>query len=268
MKKIYERASHVYVCLGESRNAWLAMAMLNDLVLTYMTVSPESFSLHVKGLYALRLNEQHVSVAARAEAFYELLSNPWFTRVWVFQEVVFAKSITVLYGNSRIIWEYFSALEMIFADPRYHELVTVFTYTGKAFTDRQLPGLHQFTIMDQTRRERIDEAFFFRGLPLVELLVRTSMYEVTEAVDKIFAVLTCALHFEDDLKSMIDYSVPLRETLLRVAHYQLDSNQLLRSLHFAGIGWTDHNKRAKIPSWVVDVGYCVHDYDSAEGTIC
>lgn len=253
MKTIYQNASHVFVCLGENRNAWLAMAMLNDLVLTNMMVSPENFAAYVQSLYAARLVGNSVSLAARTEAFYELLANPWFTRVWVFQEVVFAKSITIMYGNCRIIWEYFGALEMIFTDPRYHELIAAFTYTGETFVDRRFTGLHQFSIMDRMRRHRIKVGTFFNGVPLVKLLAHTSIYEATESVDKIFAVLTCARGFDSGLKGLIDYTLTLEQTLLRVANYMVNQGDLMETLHLAGIGWSEGRDRPSIPSWVVDV---------------
>lgn len=40
MRCIYEKASHVYVCLGKDRNARLAMAMVNELVLTFLVSAP------------------------------------------------------------------------------------------------------------------------------------------------------------------------------------------------------------------------------------
>lgn len=255
MTSIYQRASHVYVCLGEDRNAWLAMAMLNELVLTFLVSTPESFSAYITSLYLGRLSNKDPALTARIEALYQLLSNKWFTRVWVFQEVVFASAITILHGSSRMIWEYFGTLEMLFSDPRYHELVAAFTYSGEAFIDRRFKGLHQFVIMDHMRRERKDRGVFFRGIPLADILRRTSIFEATEPADKIFAVLACADGFEHELKGIIDYTVSLETTLLRVARYELRNGQLLESLHYAGIGWVEGNGLVEIPSWVVDVSF-------------
>ena len=42
MRSIYEKASHVYVCLGEDRDAWLAMAMVNELIFTFLISTPEN----------------------------------------------------------------------------------------------------------------------------------------------------------------------------------------------------------------------------------
>ncbi|KAK0101982.1 hypothetical protein ONS96_005950 [Cadophora gregata f. sp. sojae] len=85
MRSIYEKASHVYVCLGEDRNAWLAMAMVNELVLSFFVLTPENFSVYVSDLYLRRLSDRDPVLNARIEAFYQLLCNKWFTRVWVFQ---------------------------------------------------------------------------------------------------------------------------------------------------------------------------------------
>ena len=259
MRSIYEKASHVYVCLGEDRDAWLAMAMVNELIFTFLISTPENFSAYVSELYLRRLSGKDLALNARAEAFYQLLCNKWFTRVWVFQEVAFASTATVLYGNWRMIWEYFGTLELIFSDPRFHELMAVFTYTGEAFIDRRFKGLHQFIVMDHMRRERNDFGIFFRGIPLVDILRRTSIFQATVQVDKIFAVLACAEGFEHELKGFIDYTVPLKTTLLRVANHTLRNGHIFESLPYAGIGWTEVEVTAKnephdrIPSWVVDV---------------
>ena len=259
MKDIYEQASHVYVCLGESKSAWLAFSMLNELILTFRFITPESFSEYVRSLQYLRLNGKSRALNARMEALFELFENRWSTRVWVFQEIVFARAITILHGDSMIMWEYFGILENILTDPRYHELIPAFTYTGEAFVDRPFPRqLNQFLAMDRMRRNRQALGVSFR-MPLIDVLCLTSSLEATEPVDKVFAVLSCTIEF-DYLKTMVDYTVPLSVTILRVANYHFDQGQLLETLHFAGIGWTD--SLLNYPSWVVDVCLsCLDDFE-------
>lgn len=251
MKAIYERASHVYVCLRENKSAWLAFSMLNELVLSFMSMNTVTFSEYVTDIIFRRVREEDLVLKARMEALFELLQNRWFTRVWVFQEVVFARAITILYGNSIIMWEYFGILEQIFADPRYHELIPAFTYTGEAFNDRQFPNqMNQFLAMDRVRRNRRDTGHSF-GLDLVDILRLTATLEATERVDKIFATLSCTNAF-DELKEVIDYKAPLSTTLVKVANHLYHSGHLLDTLQYAGIGW-DKSPPRGCPSWAVDV---------------
>ncbi|KAK0101981.1 hypothetical protein ONS95_001214 [Cadophora gregata] len=157
-----------------------------------------------------------------------------------------------------MIWEYFGNLELMFSDPRFHDLAAVFTYSGEAFADRRFKGLHQFIVMDHMRRERRNSGILFRGIPLVAILRRTSTFHSTVPVDKIFAVLACVERFETELKELIDYTAPLKTTLLRVARHQLHHGKQLESLSYAGIGWLrddlpiNTKERVETPSWVVD----------------
>ena len=114
MKSIYEKASHVYVCLGEDRNAWLAMSMLNELAITFTISDPKSFSEHVTSLHFRRVSGKDPALTARMEALNQLLANPWFTRVWVFQEVVFAQAITIFTWRFKndlgVFWRFRTAI--------------------------------------------------------------------------------------------------------------------------------------------------------------
>lgn len=63
---------------------------------------------------------------------------------------------------------------------------------------------------------------------------------------------------------MINYNIPVRESLERVAEIFLDEGELLEVLQFAEIGWTEPppELQPEHSSWVVDVCRIFHGYDN------
>ena len=49
MGEIYEKASRVFVCLGNIPNAWLGISLLHELVLMNGMVSKSSLAKHILG---------------------------------------------------------------------------------------------------------------------------------------------------------------------------------------------------------------------------
>jgi hypothetical protein len=110
MRAIYTTASIVSVCLQTSRGPEGVTSLLHEVTeafhatdvvyeLAYLDLKTFSSEGEV-------YHQFHESIRnPRWLAFQALVRNPWFTRIWVVQEVALASSIRVFYGRSEFSWE-------------------------------------------------------------------------------------------------------------------------------------------------------------------
>ncbi|KAL4778616.1 HET-domain-containing protein [Aspergillus varians] len=104
MTKLYQRAAHVFVHLGNSDSdvepALAAIRKSASAMFTHHGASALQMSLQDWW----SLGYQSVEEAKiQIRAFYKFLQRPWFTRVWVIQEYAVARSLIFLCGNHQIL---------------------------------------------------------------------------------------------------------------------------------------------------------------------
>jgi hypothetical protein len=112
MGEIYRRCSRAIVCLGESFGSIItsigAMSLIHDLA----SDSPWDIS-------TMRVHDREKNVLEflslfRLPLLVILLSNPWFSRVWVVQEVAHPKIVHVAYGGLYLDWSFFEKMAETF----------------------------------------------------------------------------------------------------------------------------------------------------------
>jgi hypothetical protein len=246
MKEIYHQSDRVYICLGENPDAWLAIKMLNDLVILKQLASKATLSRHLFHFYAGR-SKGDKYLDAQLTALLDLLHHPWFNRIWVVQEVVAARSIRIIYGSYVIPWESLMILVKLFVDPETQEIMSIFQYSGDVWVARPVPlGPTHASFMngfrDLFRRKQT--------IHLYEALRTFLAFKSSVPRDKIFALLGLT-DASKELRPLVRYEKDATPALLLgVANYILEQGNLFQILHFAGIGW-DHSLRS-LPSWVVN----------------
>ncbi len=246
MRDIYETASRVVVCLGENPDAWLALGMLNQLMFMKSFKTQKAWAEDVFNYF--RMKDSNELLDAQLTAFLDLLHHEWFDRVWVIQEVVVARSITVLYGNRQVAWESFTFIMETLVNHDIAEVVGVFQHSGESGVTRPVPlGETQAAFM-AGYREKFKKGQFY---PLYDALRLFLAFKATKPRDKIFALLGLT-ESASDLNHIIDYKRSMSSILLEVADFILEKGYLLEVFHLAGIGW--ERAEADLPSWVVDWG--------------
>jgi hypothetical protein len=243
MRDIYQSSYRVYIWLGESETARLALSMFTQLILLKEVLSRSSFIAYVFGLFSCGKEDAYIS--AMLTAFLDLLHHPWFSRIWVIQEVAVAPATTILYGGQSFVWEYFNLIEYLLGDPETTEISSLFQYSEEFFAVREAPtGPAHASLMTACRRmwRKGDE------VQLYTLLRNFSAFKSTDPRDKIFALV--GLVGSGNLESLVDYEKGLEETLCLVGDHFIERDELLEILQFAGIGLKGY--REGIPSWVVD----------------
>ncbi|CZR56644.1 uncharacterized protein PAC_06533 [Phialocephala subalpina] len=208
------------------------------------------------------------------EALQKLLTNPWFERSWVVQEVM-SGNIIVRYGDSQLDWTVLSQFAMA-VERDIHSMVKL--HLPLESNDRSsLKGgtlkISYIRIMEEFRSMRSGND---RHLSLLFYLVRmfrsTSRFKATNTQDRIYALLNLSglarnadfntLLSKSDLlgnkcpKNTPHYHARLSEFFTTTAKHFLCSGPQNRRLDFlthAGTCYTYGKTRLpNIPSWVPD----------------
>ncbi|KAL9112118.1 MAG: hypothetical protein Q9227_003495 [Pyrenula ochraceoflavens] len=161
----------------------------------------------------------------------KLLQNPWFTRMWVVQELVVAKKIPLVgCGDTWFSWKNLtSIINERMADEIYRR--------------EHSAHLVSFAFLRQNFNFDVGIDDF------VSLLLATSDRESSEPRDKIFALLGLA---SDRIRTSItpDYTAPITVIFQQAMAVTLKAAEDLELLRAAAIG--DRNSELSVPSWCVD----------------
>jgi hypothetical protein len=93
MRDIYSTAQRTVVYLGSGRRD------LDNLFLDLQNRERQYSTINTRSLNKSSVAPLDPSLSK------ELLSAPWFTRVWVYQELVLSKEVSVQYGRNRAKWD-------------------------------------------------------------------------------------------------------------------------------------------------------------------
>jgi len=181
MHEVYTQAENVCIWLGEGKES-----------------TPETFSflreiLDLNGLDGLVANP--IPTARKWALVVDLMSNRWFSRRWVIQELALSRKACVLWGDEELEWSNFADAIALFMT-KYEEIKrTSLDPAGyHAAVDARALGanviVHATTNLFRKSQEgRVQQ----RLLPL-EILVSSLLlaFEASEPRDTIFAVLTLA----------------------------------------------------------------------------
>ncbi|KAL3292767.1 HET-domain-containing protein [Colletotrichum asianum] len=191
-----------------------------------------------------------------AAAIDELLQRPWFTRVWVTQELLLSRDAWVQCGALRVRWRELGAL-----------LVPILDRTkGKGITALQQMhslGLDGEDIMAGARPKssrKTRKAAEEKKASLSRILRMRQGYHASDPRDMIFGYM--GMHADRDEVAeffTVDYEMPLRQLLIltaRYIHYRDGLEVLLRC-----VKRLPTNNWLNLPSWVPDWG--IHEWSQA-----
>ena len=253
MRKLFHKAESVIVWLGEtSPDSAAAFDLISRIVTAAATepaISPLDADkvLKPEDLGSLALPE-HFTPAW--EALDSLFWRPWFSRVWVIQEVTVARGAIVLCGSNHCQWSH---------------LVT----TAKYIQDHSLTAI---TRVDPYRVIKFAELGqrFRDGPPhlLLELLSQARDSYSTDDRDKVYALLGIAADAEYSLLKP-DYNKPLVDVYTTLTKHWIERDRSLDVLSAVeerqfrlkrdlcldkveGLEGTGLPMRSQLPSWVPD----------------
>jgi hypothetical protein len=168
---------------------------------------------------------------------------PWFWRLWVVQEIVVARSATIMWGEAQISWCWIGLASEWLRTNEYHLL----QYFG-------ISGIYNAYLMEHLSRQEDNSRF-----TILRLLGLTRQFGVTDPRDRIFALLGIpSADSGPNIESPLlqpDYSMPVQNLYRKFARLILDRDKSLRILSAVQHG--DHIEES-LPSWVPswDSVYC------------
>ncbi|KAI0973684.1 heterokaryon incompatibility protein-domain-containing protein [Xylaria arbuscula] len=195
----------------------------------------------------------------------EVLTRPWFKRLWVFQEVVVSEALSIQCGDRRISWDDFC--KAILLSPRYHDRY--------GFNLWSVDKIHILKDMFQTRCSYQERHGRRHSLPswrsqlqtskqdtlhILNLLQRTRFLGASDPRDKIFGLLGIASGINvDEQHFAIDYSQDCRSVYMRLARGLIHSTGSYDILSHKGDGsMTEYEtppdvlNKHRLPTWVPD----------------
>ncbi|KAH7311009.1 heterokaryon incompatibility protein-domain-containing protein [Rhexocercosporidium sp. MPI-PUGE-AT-0058] len=229
MGSIYSIATHTVIFLGEpTPELELTMELLGSML---SDIEPISKS-----------GEEQLVPLIQAN----ILTRPWFTRVWVLQELVLSISPWIQGGSFRVKWDSFSRYvrtsDSALWNPKSRDLLTGMSKTRWDFKTRHLEDLS----------EHIRESPPF-SLPLADLFQMLESRRgsgVSDPRDMIFAHLGLTSQFTQNL-IRVDYDKSLTELYEEVARKHIKTHGNISILSYVENIDPCH-RRERLPSWVPD----------------
>ncbi|KAF9872085.1 het domain protein [Colletotrichum karsti] len=183
-----------------------------------------------------------------------VLIQPWFLRVWVLQEVVVSKLVSIQCGRRRIPWDDFC--NALLSNPRYHDQYG-FSLRAKEKVDivRDMfqarcayQESHDLHHLRPTWHSRVI-SYGSRSDDIVEMLTRARQLEASDPRDKVFALLGISTNVDlDDARLSVDYDKPVAQVYADFARYVMETTQSLAILSYSMF----MSPFTNIPSWAPD----------------
>lgn len=182
----------------------------------------------------------------------DVLSRPWFRRLWVFQEAVLSRTLSVQCGYRRIAWDDFAktVLQSDRRDDRYgfsmrddgrRDIVQAISQTRREYLQRRGP-------QETPSSSQLPPSSMLRVL---KLLHRGRYLRVSDAKDKIFGFLGIAEGIDtNDPRFRVDYNLSPRTLYTQFARNVIETTNSMEILSYVDFS-TPFKQGATVetPSW-------------------
>jgi hypothetical protein len=184
MQIIYKSADRVTVCLENPPDADFAIILLGKLALRMSSYRPSEQWQPILGSYLRHQDIKGGPAPKEWVALKRLLSNPWFERAWMVQEVTMATNLYVLYGGRYLDWAMLMSVMGAFGLPDAAVLRTLIARVDENHLGTMPNGLINVVMLGAFRQR------FCAGktLKLHQILRVCLTFHATEPIDKIFAI--------------------------------------------------------------------------------
>lgn len=275
MREIFSRSECTVVWLGEADDTTAdASKCIEILKSTYSNLSSsqrESLAAELAAInhrpWLLKICHSGYIQEAEWQALERLLRRPWFSRVWVFQEVTVSSLVIVKCGTCTILWNDIclacNAVEQFNLDmgnrenQPLHAAVLIMDETHSVHSRPLLeyPAGASAPVPPSDDRFKTQkslggfEGTTYPGLDTMLLMMRWT--KATDPRDKVYAILGISSGFSK-LDLVPDYSISVRDAYIRTA---VVISQMGRLSGLAFLSFVQHSDRGlslDLPSWTPD----------------
>lgn len=206
-------------------------------------------------LYQELLSQVHENfvlkkVNALCQGFNNIVKRPWWYRVWVIQEVVLAKSVTVVCSKQSISYRCFTEFFKVLCDDITSKASTVMAALGGA-------QLHLSSVYYALRLNNTDSASEDLD-KILRVLQRVRHLQASKPVDKIFGILGLSDKFRSLLQAP-DYSKDATKVFTNVTNTFLEQTKSLSILNEVNSTKFTPGHPSWVPDWsglpVIRIGY-------------
>jgi hypothetical protein len=258
MGRIFQSASRVLIWLGEDTdgNAEIAVSLIMELNQYF---GKHYLELGNIGDVPLITPDSPLLELSKWHAIEHLLDRPWFSRVWVLQEVGLAATAVAFCGNSRIDWS--EIVQFACLDSNRPDFDDCSAEVGPVGTGRIYLALVSLWCSYSSSRSWIDEQPFLQyiarqdenvaGRDLFYILCVGAYYKATDPRDRVFAFLghPSAHPLEGDQPLLVaDYTTDSRRVFLEAAAAMLENMKSLILL--SAVVHSEDDLETDYPSWV------------------
>ncbi|KAJ4376470.1 hypothetical protein N0V83_001754 [Neocucurbitaria cava] len=234
MKRIYERAQHDLVWLGESTYA--STVAFDWFDVTFEAIRPGS-----KGKFSVTTDllpvdspDKHLPTTTQQLALREVFSfNPVWQRIWIVQEIILAKEVSLLSGNR--------ALPLL-------SLELILKSASRQAEERIVQFFHiiyrLISIIDLRRQYNASSPEF----SLTHLLVRSQHQKATDPRDNIYGLLGLT----HNLGIVPDYEKSVSTVFYETTAFIIKQDKTLEFICFDQ-SEPQQQERLGLPSWVPDL---------------
>jgi hypothetical protein len=258
MRDIYSMATKVEVWLGKSDTNGVDAGAI-DLVGKLGSIFEDPEEMLAQGSNAgsqeLFLGEIERSLPTAVKAMADLYQRPWWTRVWVVQELSLAKQDTAIVRVGRMTSPWLNFLIAAYAIESSWFIVDAII-SGVA-PEMRLDGFLHGIRMAQCRRINLTDP----GYTLLELLNQHRDCEATNPRDKLYGILGLAGDVED-ISIMPDYTATPENIFIDLFKKHVTATGSLDMI----CACRHPRKSGDLPSWVPDwstdqttPGICIND---------
>ena len=236
MGSIYASAAQVLVWLGTMGDgSHLAFSILNYL------------HTRIQNPPAFREIIRSPGILYYLEALAKLFNRDYWSRVWVIQEVNFAKKIRVHCGDSEMDWNDMIAVQdSLLVD--FRTLLPEFSTPTNSDLDIILKAMAFRGPLSLLIDRRASKSSTSYNLDLFQVLMMHRLKEATDPRDKVYALVGLT-SCRDDPEFVIDYKLTARQVFINAVDY------MLQQYHHLDIicGKTRGPNLLNLPSWVPDL---------------
>jgi hypothetical protein len=249
MRDIFSAASETVIYLGPQDGGHTGLSAWNFLERHSSWALDENRD--VDRSVAARLGEHLTSFRGELkDVELDVLSRSWFRRLWVFQEAVVSRFLSVQCGNRRISWKSFC--KILLQSPRIHDRY------GLSLEDN-----HKLDIVRNihiSRREYLRR----RGLKrnILAMLSRARYLEASDARDKIYGLVGISTGISPtDPRFAIDYRLSFREVYIKFARNHIEATKSYDIFSYVDaateslVDSKPASRSPSLPSWVPNWHY-------------
>ncbi|KAI2777993.1 heterokaryon incompatibility protein-domain-containing protein [Daldinia loculata] len=203
MGKIYSQAGHIIVWLGPDTS--IRGECVSDKTIDLLNLLADTNSQDPEAAVTIMVKMGNSLYGI--ELLHKFFFQPWYNRVWILQEIVLAKSATVVYGDRLIDWD--RVLEAVDALRRLQlgQHTHIWRLSGASRAD----SIQRCWIRVRTARSQ-DRSRQPIHLELADLLWQTRFFEKTEPRDRLYGILGLLKGDAQNEKLLeVDYTKPVAD---------------------------------------------------------